>query len=214
MSRIDRSLGDLGIRLVFGAVPLVICWWIGREESDASMRVFLMFPGLLVAALIVFPSLTSAAGFRVGEIYWPWSDRVKRATPFHAVDGMIYREEWDAAEKELFRLGREFPEDVGVWQRLFEMLWVKIGDRDRAGRAHRRALACIADEASWARVARAFEIHAGRVFDGADLEQALAGVKKRENSVRDERAKRKRVVQGASEGAWRALVGRSQTGLR
>jgi len=173
MSRIDRSQGDLLLRAGLGLIPLAICWWFGRNLADPWMRVGLMFPGLTATALIVFPSWTAAIGFQVSKIYMPWSDeKIRRVVPLHAVDTMLAREQWDEAEKELFRVAREYGGTREVWDRLFEMLWVKAGARDRAARAHRRALTVARSGDERDLVSRMYLVHAERVIaDDGELEQ-------------------------------------------
>lgn len=212
MSRIDRSQGDLVIRAILGAIPLAVCWWFGRGLEDSWMRVGLMIPGLTATALIVFPSWTAAIGFQVTKIYMPWDDeKIRRVVPLHAVDTMLQREEWDAAETRLFRVAREYGGSRAIWERLFEMLWTKVGDPTRAARAHRRALSIVADGAERELVSRLYLVHAERVLDDEAFAREEVRVAQQREIVETEVASTTGMVgKRASDAAWRAASGRFQ----
>ncbi len=174
------SQRDLLYRCALATIPLAGVVWLSLIARDSLLALIGVFPCLGVVALIITPSLTAVAGQSVGSsLYFPEGKQPPRA-PLSEVDALLVAEQWEAADKCLIALAREYPHDVEVWARLFKLAWAIFCNHERAEAAHRLALRSVADRDLWDRLNHLYLLY-GQSYLGIEdkLERETAAVQRR-----------------------------------
>ena len=156
----------LWVRLVLVLAAMLGLFSLAWSSGDPRVAVPIVLPTILVGALVLTPSLTGLFGNLAGRALG--SDAGARPRPqLGRVEALVAREKYDDAIAGYLGLAVDFPTEIELWSRAFEIAAVHLRDLQRLRNLHAFACAELEDPEPRARLDRAYLIQFERHPEGA-----------------------------------------------
>ena len=130
---------DLLIRIALGSPCLGIAVWFMIQPSwNLWVNMLGVFPCLVAFGVIVTPSWTSVVASVFREFFMPEREAQEKPDSKRA-ETLRFNDKYGESLIEYERLLQRFPDDLQLWNAVFELAWVHLGSAETASELLARA---------------------------------------------------------------------------